>query len=240
MSIDCIVSCSPVVSIRSKVKQARNELANSFTESPRKNPVTQQFVAQCLAAEKNGIVINHSAKQFFPNVLYDSTIKLITMICSKYVSSSQVDLDDLVQSCFLRIMKHIGTFNSKRARFSTWCWKVCSSEMNSRYRNRMRYHCRFVDGEDIEKYSNKIEDTTILTKDIADTIRAIAKKYPKKKHILYGMFGNPNKSSFCLPTKVKMSKVARDIGAEYSDVYTFYKKVVQKIFNERFNERKAA
>ena len=97
----------------------------------------------------------------------------------------------------------------------------------------MRYNSRFTDDENIENFG-KSSDIATLTKDIADTIRAIAIQHPTKKHILFGMFGNPDESSFCLPSKVKISKVARDIGVKYIEAYTFYKQTIQQTFKERF------
>lgn len=235
MSNDCVSSCTPVVSIRKQIKQTQQKIVgSSFVENPRRKAVTQQYVAECLALEKNGYVVCHPAKDVFKNVLHDSIINLVRMICNKYASSNQIDVDDLIQDCFLRIGKRIGTFNSKRGGFTTWCTWVCSSMMNSRYRNRARYNNRFVADENIENHG-KSNDVPILTNDIAETIRVIAKKFPKKRRILYGMFGNPDKSNFCLPAKIRLSKVAREIDVKYSVVYTFYKKV-QMMFKERFAE----
>jgi RNA polymerase sigma factor (sigma-70 family) len=228
-SSDC-VACRPVQSVRLQIKKSLQKP----DDHPRKC-VTQQFVARCLAAEKNGIVINHPAKEYFSNVLYNSIIKMVMKVCNKYTISCKAEVDDLVQECFLRIVKRIGTFRHEQALFTTWCWRVCSNTLNSRYQNHLRYLSRFTDDEHIETYSSK-ENSEVLAKDIAETIRIIAKKYPKKRKILYGMFGNPDRADFCLPTKVKISKVARAIGVKYSEAYTFYKKIVQETFKYRFAE----
>jgi RNA polymerase sigma factor (sigma-70 family) len=228
---------SVVSPVRVRIQKAHQEILNSqrFLEH-RRIPVTQQFIAGCLAAEKKGMVIAHPAKEHFTNVLYDSVVKMVTLICNKYSISCQAEVDDLVQDCFLRITKRIGTYDCQKSMFSTWCWQVCSSTMNSRYRNHIRHASHFVDTENIENYGEP-ENAAILSQDIAATIREIAEKYPTKKHILFGMFGNPDSEEFCLPTKVKLSKVARDIGVKYSEAYTFYRKVVKEAFKERFTRR---
>ena len=231
---------SVIIPVRERVQTAYHNIVGShnFREQRRRIPVTQQFVATCLAAEKKGAVVNHPAKSFFSNVLYESVVKMVTMICGKYSVSCQAEVDDLVQDCFLRITKRIGTFNYRKSMFSTWCWKVCSSTMNSRYRSHIRYASRFAEGENIENFSQP-KDAAILSKDIVATIREIAKQHPDKKQILVGMFGDPDGEDFCLPTRVRLSQAARDTGMKYSEAYTFYRKIVRKTFKERFVRREA-
>ena len=235
-------SCPSVVPFQSTVedavlyyKKAYLKVAKSHDERSRRVPVTQQFIASCLAAESRGITVNHPAKHFFPNALHDSIAKMVGMICSKYAVTCHADENDLVQDCFLRITKRIGTFNAKKSKFSTWCWKVCSSTLNSRYRGHLRYTSRFADGENIEECSRATEDASVLVDDIADTIREIAAAHPAKKKILYAMLGNPDKKDFCLPHKVKIASVVKDTGVKYGDAYLFYKNVVRKAFKERFS-----
>ena len=241
MNTSEVLDCPPtVVPVRERIQAGYQQIINShhFRENHRRVPVTQQYIATCMAAEKNGVVINHPAKELFPNVLCESIVKMVTMICGKYSVTCKADVNDLVQDCFLRITKRIGTFQHQKSMFPTWCWKVCSSTMNSRYRSHLRHASRFVDGEHIENFSGRAS-SAILAKDITATIREIGEKYPDKKNILFGMFGDPDKEEFCLPTKVKISQVARAVDVEYADAYSFYRNVVQETFKQRFARREA-
>ena len=89
-------------------------------------------------------------------------------------------------------------------------------------------------GESIEDYAGTVTDSVILGKDIVEVVREIAAAYPHKKKILFGIFGNPDRKDFHLPTDVCVSEVGREVGASYSEVYSFYHNVVVKFFEERF------
>lgn len=236
-------------SVRSRVNIVLSGTTNHKEVRIKRFPINQNFIASCLAAEKKGIVVDHPAKELFPNILCNSIVKMVTLICNKYVVSNRVELNDLVQDCFLRIMKRIETYDYRRSVFTTWCWRVCMSTMNSRYRKNMLYSSRFLPIEDIDDFSgtdNKsIQDnvtnddgcSSILGKDIVITIKEMMEKHPEKKKLIIGIFGNPNDEKFCFPDKIKMSKIARDTGVNYREAQLFYKNVIQKTFKEKFATR---
>jgi RNA polymerase sigma factor (sigma-70 family) len=145
-------------------------------------------------------------------------------------------MDDMIQDCYSRILKRIGTFKHYKAKFSTWCTHVCRSALNSRYRSNIRYSSRIAEVENIDGLSVVGPEDMMLAKEITDTVKAIAKAHPKKRKILYAMFGNPKKKNFLLPSEVRVAEVARELNVSYSEVYAFHRDVVRPFFKEKFGE----
>jgi len=230
-------SSATVVSVRSKSKKAHRKAIHSHDEQPKRVPVTQQFIARCLAAEQNGVVINHPAKHLFADVLYNSIVRMVRLICFRYSETCKENIEDLMQECFLRITKRIGTYDYRKALFSTWCWSVCVRTMNSHYRQYLRQVQTESNSDHIENYPNPNKDNTVLADDITDTICRLVEENPGKRRIIYAIFGNPKNKRFCLPSKVNLAQAAQAAGVKYHEAYLFYKGVVQKMFEERFAER---
>ncbi len=215
-------------------KKSHYKLKNSI--SKKRNPLTQQYVASYLSEEKRGKIKHpHPASEHFPNALYISINKMVTMICNKYAISSKVDVNDLIQDCFLRICRTIDSFDSSKSQFTTWCWWICSNLLKTRYNTNIRHCSRFTGDEDIERFGETRDE--MLAEDITGVIRYIAEKYPTKKKILFSMFGDPDNESFCLPSNFKLSQVSRDTGIKYCEVYTFFNKAIKPIFQEFFLQK---
>jgi hypothetical protein len=230
----CVSASTPETSVRQRLQQAYHAITGTkYRESVKRVPVDQQYIASYLSAEKRGEKVHHPASKHFHDVLYKSIIRLVASRCIKYTGPCRADVDELAQGCYIRITNRIGTYNRHRSAFSTWVWSVCGSSISSRIRSQIR-RSSVISDESIENYGGTVNDSAILGKDIVDTVREIAVAYPNKKKILFGIFGNPDREDFHLPTDICVSEVSREVGASYGEVYSFYHNVVVKFFEKRF------
>lgn len=205
---------TPETPVRQRLQQAYHAITQHRERM--RVPVGQQYVASYLSAEKRGEKVHHPASKHFHDVLYDSIVKLVASRCIKYTGPCRADVNELVQDCYIRITNRIGTYDYRRAAFTTWVVAVCKSSIYSRIRSQIR-RSSVISDESIEDYGGTVTDSAILAKDIVDSVREIAKAHPHKKKILFGIFGNPDKKDFHLPTDVCVSEVGREVGASYSE-----------------------
>jgi RNA polymerase sigma factor (sigma-70 family) len=70
--------------------------------------------------------------------------------------------------------------------------------------------------------------------DIAQAVSDLAKEYPKKRKLIFEMFGNPKKNDLYFPVKVSVAQAARDAKEEASEAYYFYSRIVRPFFQRRF------
>ena len=210
----------------------RNEHDGKVT----KFPVTQEYLATCVAAEAAGKEVSHPAKSMFKEALFESISNMVYRLCGQYTSSCNSDIEDLAQDCFHRIAKRISKFNPKRGAFSTWSWFVCKSQLNREYRRQLMFRSKFIPSVVTDDNSMTVGPATTLSLDITEVVRELISKNPTKKEIIFAMFGgNPDEGELLLPSHISIADVARKLKVEYATVYNFYYSKVQPLFHRRFN-----
>jgi RNA polymerase sigma factor (sigma-70 family) len=209
---------------------------NKHDEEPKRFPITQKYMASCVAAEAAGKKVIHPAKSMFKEALFESISNMVYMLCGKYTSTCDKNIDDLAQDCFLRIAKRISLFNPKLGSFTTWSWHVCRSQLNREYRRQLMSNSRFDSDIVVGDNTSVVAPASTLSLDITNVVRELISKYPTKKKIIFTMFGgNPDEGELMLPSHISIADVAKKTNMEYMTVYSFYYNKVRPLFQRRFN-----
>jgi len=169
-----------------------------------RTPVTQEFLADCIAAQFRGETVVHPAIACFRNALYDDMNRLVHKLSHKFKTTISDSEEEISQNCFLHLFKRIKYYRSSRAKFSTFSTWICSNYLKGYYlkdkRHNERFTCSFSEfGENQEgsglmcayNVNTHVSDPMLRT-EIASTVRELLVRYPEKKPITIGIFGNPS------------------------------------------------
>lgn len=104
------------------------------------------------------------------------------------IACDEEDARDIVQEAFIRVWKHIGEY-SPDVKFTTWLYKIVVNLSYDRLkgeRRRSRLFMRMskVPGLDYQA-SGQAVDVSVMNRDLADKIKAIAQKLPLKQRMVF-------------------------------------------------------
>ena len=260
-------------------RQASDVLVSKFptndsSEKYSSTPLTQEFMAEFVAAKRAGKKLCHPQEHTFEDLLYNSIYPFVFKMCSRYARLFGSELEDVAQDCMVAIFNRIGKFDSSRARFSTWSGWICLSIVDSKRRRKMRENTRLifnsslrsvVDASCMPSYMTDVSGAGVeadarehsngnkeeiaeddwrvigpaharspVAIDIAQAVSDLAKEYPKKRKLIFEMFGNPKTNDLYFPVKVSVAQAARDAKEETSEAYYFYSRIVRPFFQRRF------
>lgn len=206
-------------------------------------PVTQEYLADVLAAQARGEKVNHPALEQFPNALYENMNRLVHKIAHKYKGTIQEQEDELAQNCFYHLWKRLGKFDSTRGKFTTFAWWACSNHMKSCYGVRKLEKEHFVsvhedsenqEGSEITCEFNRYTHASdsMLRYEIADTIRELITMYPLKKELTISILGNPTDfENRKFKDEIKLNQI---VGFSRKEKEKFYHKTIVPFFKTRF------
>jgi len=187
-------------------------------------PVTQEYMAEAIASDSP-----HPAKKIFERALYDSIIRMVIGLANGYAVNSIDEADDLVQECMKRIMTNLHNYNSEKAKFSTWAYRVSKSVLNRKYVQGSRHSDTFVQMEDGWDSGEKERVTSsVVCSEIVEVVRDLFLAFPKKRHILFAMFGDPDSEGYILPDSIDVTNTARKAGVGYGQTHAFYCRKVKQ------------
>lgn len=260
-------------------RQASDVLVSKFptndsSEKCSPAPLTQEFMAEFIAAKRAGKKLHHPQEHTFEDLLYNSIYPFVFKMCSRYAKLFGSEMEDVAQDCMVAIFNRIGKFDSSRAHFSTWSGWICLSIVDSKRRRKMRENGRLVfnsslrsviNASGVSNYMMDTSDTEMefearesrhndkeeiaeddwrvigpththspVAIDIAQAVSDLAKEYPKKRKLIFEMFGNPKTNDLYFPVKVSVAQAARDAKEQMSEAYYFYSTIVRPFFQRRF------
>ena len=194
-------------------------------------PVTQEYMVEVLVAEGP-----HPQKELFERALYDSIIRMVIGIANGYAVNSIDTSDDLVQECMKRIMTNLHKYESHKAKFSTWSYRVCRSVLDRKYLHSSRHKSTFVGmKEGWDAPSSERVTSELVRSEITEVVRELFHENPKNHHILSAIFGNPDSEGFILPDSVDISDAAKKAGVDYGQAHAFYSRKVRPFFRKKFS-----
>lgn len=98
------------------------------------------------------------------------------------------DARDVVQEAFIRVWKHIREY-SPEVKFTTWMYKIVVNLSYDRLkgeRRRSRLFMRMSKLPDLDyQPGGQAVDASVMNRDLADKIRAIAEKLPLKQRMVF-------------------------------------------------------
>lgn len=206
-------------------------------------PVTQEFLADCIAAEARGEIVYHPANAFFKNALYEDMNKLVHKIAHKFKITINESEEEISQNCFYHLFKRISRYRSSKGRFSTFSTWVCTNYLKGYYLKDKRYHGHFTCISDVGEnqegsfligesgFCKNQAHNSLLRQDIASTIRELLTRYPEKSNLTIGIFGNPSeieKGTF--NEEIRLSAIR---GYTKKEKEKFFYSCVVPLFRER-------
>jgi len=207
-------------------------MALSASSEIKRIPVTQEYMVEMIVSGAS-----HPAEKTFQRALYDSIIRMVIGIANGYAINSRDEADDLVQECMKRIMKKLHKYNSAKAKFSTWAYRVSKSVLDRKYVKDQGNRKTFVQmKEGWDSGEREMVTSSVMNTEISDVVRELITTFPKKRHILFAMFGDPDSRGFILPDAIDVSDVARRAGTEYGTTHAFYSRKVRPFFRKKFSE----
>lgn len=220
-------------------KRINSEDCSGSPQSSQRSPVNLEFLAELAARDARGLKVQHPLAPRATELLYEAIRKMVYKLSTSYAQSCRVDVDDLAQDCLKRIVQRVGDYDSRMSKFTTWSWTVCRSVLNAAYRKQSRWneHVVDVDVDDlVGDATPRVESNQdkILGDDIVSTVFDLARMYPRRRRLIMGFFGHPEKKGFVMPSKAMVANAAKEVGTSYVTANVFYKKVVQPFFRTRF------
>ena len=198
-------------------------------------PVTQEFMVESILAERRGDGPAHPASKFFPDVLFESIQDMVGMLASRYIAISGTDKEDLCQMCMKRIWERLEIFDSSRAKFSTWTWRVCMGVIFKECRKTQRRRTVIVGSEKSVEINatESPHEAHLMRSEIRKAVLELIDKYPEKENIIVELFGNPRDHDYVPYSDICFAKSARAAGVSPRDVSLFYKKKAQPFLQRK-------
>lgn len=214
------------------------------SENQQKSPVTLEFLANMAAKESRGGKSNHPLFHRAKDLLYVAIKNMVYKLSLNYAQSCKMDVDDLAQDCMKRIFQRMGDYDSKVGKFTTWSWTVCRSVLNGAYRKVFWWNTHIVDIDMGDLVGDAVprmgpDESSVLRHEILDTVCELAKMYPRRRRLIMGLFGHPEREGFSMPSKIMVADAAKEVGLNYVTANVFYKRVVQPFFRMRFDKARS-
>lgn len=196
-------------------------------------PVTKESLAVKIGA---GTATDEEEMLFF-----DSISRIIYLNIHRYgYYDSRREFEDLVNETYVFFRSVLKWYDPSKAALVTWAWKVIFTrtitqrKYNDRYR---KTHFLADDNPDfgISSYESPRADTPLRI-DFRDAIKTLHDRMPKRKNILFELFGNPYEDNYTPPTNINFSKAARNLGISMQDVRSFCLNYVYPFLKQRFGD----
>jgi RNA polymerase sigma factor (sigma-70 family) len=215
--------------------QAQEIIDREFDPEIHKAPVSKEFMACALGGH---VEVEEELLDHFKNALFDGIAGMIYSIARKYSTTSPDEVGDLAHECIFQIWREIHKYDPTRATFNTWAWRVSENKLRRNYQKSRRHLERYAEWN--EAYDNYGEEETPveMNGDIACAINELLDKYPDKADIISEMFCRTDGSMY-VPEKISMRKVARSVGRDYPEVYSFIRNKVRPFFKDKFGEEES-
>lgn len=214
--------------------------------------LTNEEIATAVSLDMQEIKLMGEQERLKMNqLLCDCIRNMVYKLAIKYSVTCNDEVDDLAQDCMYRIISQLWRYDSDKSKFTTWCWWVCRSVLNCKYRQGQKHKSfiadarSYTDEDGVSMLENLPDQNTdgvqrnecrgILALEIIDTIKTLASEHPKNKELLFDLFGNPDDSDFVLPNYISLSASARAVGMKYSNARKFYNSIVRPLFQEKFS-----
>lgn len=206
-------------------------------------PVTQEYVADVMAAQALGETVSHPAEEYFPNALFDGINRMIHKIAHKFTDTIPETEEELFQNCYHHLLRRMEKYDSRRGKFTTFAYWACFNRMRQHHqivKRRMEHVvCGLDDFEaagsrELCRCSGDHSRETALRMDVADTVRCLIRDYPESSNLTIGMFGTPEEIEMRGGnTEIRLSVVR---GASRKNKEDFYHNTVVPYFKGRFGD----
>lgn len=208
--------------------EAQEIIDREFDPEIHKAPVSKEFMAFALGGH---VEVEEELLGHFSNALYDGIAGMIYSIARKYAVNSPDDVGDLANECVQQIWREIHKYNPARAAFNTWAWRVSENKLRRKFK-KARRRLDFVEWNDAcDNYGKESHDE--VNEDVVNAVNELMVKYPDKVDIVKEVFCRPDGAVY-VPDNISMRKVARAVGREYPEVYSFFRSHLRPFFKKKF------
>jgi RNA polymerase sigma factor (sigma-70 family) len=208
----------PVVAIRSEIVQ--------------RYPATQEGLAMQLG--QNGSNMTVAMRNMCLEALYEGVCNLVYKEAVRFAPSCpHLDVEDMVQDCWHRIIKKLHLYKADREKFTTWVVKVAYSVLSKIYRRGKRYSDRYSEMEEgnHDRCGEDKATERVWKRDFQEAIQLLKKEYPEKAHITQALFYDNDGD---LRPKIVFKLTADECNISAQKVSDFYHQFVKSFFYKIF------
>jgi RNA polymerase sigma factor (sigma-70 family) len=202
------------------------------SEVVKKYPMTQDLLAEYLG--KYGDKMANKMRNTCLETLYKRVCNLVYKEAVRYAPTCpHLEVEDMVQDCWHRIIKKLHLYNSERAKFTTWLVKVAQSVLSKIYHRGKRFSDRHTELSDCDYERCGKEDSRsgAWRSDFKEAVELLEKKYPDKAHITRALFYD---SGGDIKNRVVFRSTATQCGISAQKVSDFYHQFVKQFFYQTF------
>ena len=252
-SPDQVVSSYLVNADRVSIKDQIEQVASSYLvkdEVPVNITLTQEAMAVALADDMfRGKPLPPARKQELGNMLHESIRKWVYQNANRYAKTCPDSVDDLVQDCFLKMMRKLYLFDPNKSRFTTWVWHVCRSVLSKKYRQGLKGRDVILSGVHLlnEDGTSRLENLPsqpdegsqirecpgLMACEITDAIRDLENQFPIHQSLIRAIFGDTQATNFAMAGNISIADAARSIGMEYSQAHSCYLRVIRPFMQKK-------
>jgi RNA polymerase sigma factor (sigma-70 family) len=192
--------------------------------------------------------VNEKKNKFLETLLYESINNMIYKIIRRF-TSTQEDLEDAFQDCYIYLYDKLEKYNSKFGKFTTWTWKVCTNFMNnySNKKNRKKKKevlaTDFYTSEHVSHFDEREDsrEDSLFSENNSNTIKKhLLNIYNENKSEKFGLmfkalFGDVTSEDY-VPYCVPLREASETSGLGYTQLCVFRKNKVLSVIQSAINK----
>jgi RNA polymerase sigma factor (sigma-70 family) len=204
----------------------------THSEFVKKYPATQEALAMKLG--QDGDLLSLTMRNLCLEALYECVCNLVYKQAIRYSPTCpHLDVADMVQECWHRIIRKLHLYKQEKAKFTTWVVKVAMSVLSKIYRKGIKLSERYTEiteGEH-ERCSDDKATESVWRSDFKQAIELLKAEYPDKSNIVQSLFYDEDGD---LRSRMVFKTTAEECGISAQKVSDFYHQVVKLFFYRTF------
>lgn len=203
-------------------------------------PVTKEYLAMAISGKLNSRFSVGIPQNACMDSLYLSVEAMVYMLAKNYSITSKDDIQDLVSECTKKVFKVIKNYDASKARFTTWCYRVCQNQLRTKYGECKGVNALVIGMPDHEDDDRPIEPFRSyemgLSADFRDALSYIkSKSNSRGRQIVNELFGFDKESGeYLLPERMNFAEASRNLRMSSASISQFYRDNVIPVLSDRF------
>jgi RNA polymerase sigma factor (sigma-70 family) len=204
----------------------------SHPEFVKKFPAIQEALAMKLG--QDGDLMSLAMRNLCLEALYQGVCNLVYKQAVRYSPTCpHLDVEDMVQECWHRIIRKLHLYKQEKAKFTTWVVKVAISVLSKLYHKGRKLADRYTEITEGEHDRCGDEKATerVWQRDFKEAIKLLQAENPDKAHIVHSLFYDKEGD---LRNKIVFKITGEECGISAQKVSDFYHQVVKLFFYRTF------
>jgi RNA polymerase sigma factor (sigma-70 family) len=203
-------------------------------------PVTKEYLAMAISGKLNSRFSVEIPQNACMDSLYLSVEAMVYKLAKEYSITSNDDIQDLVSECTKKVFKVIKKYDASKARFTTWCYRVCQNQLRTRYGENKGSNSLIISMPDQEDGDRPIEPFRSyemgLSADFKDALAYIKQRTNARgRQIVNELFGfDKDSGEYLLPERINFAEASRNLHMSSASISQFYHEKVIPVLSARF------